>query len=260
LRRRLTRIRWVFLYYLSWVVFTLVGVLLNVVCSVLMLLPRRATYERAVRATIKRLFETWLAWLHATGIVLFDWVGFDGEALKPGTVYIANHPTLVDATFLLARLPDAVCIFKPSLMSNPAIGPAAVMGGYVKGDSGLDLIKAAAAKVAAGQSLLVFPEGTRTAEGTKLGKMKPGFALIADRAKAPVRLIIMSASPGFCSRGQPWWPAPRLLPLLLRVSLDRTWDYVPGRPATELTQSVERRICEVLEGLKACPPKKHTSS
>jgi len=195
---------------------------------------------------IRRLFEAWLAWFHATRIVRIEWKGFDESPLQPGTVYIANHPTLIDATVILARLPDAVCIFKPSLMRNPAIGPAAVMAGYVRGDAGLDLIKAAAARVAAGQSLLVFPEGTRTASGISVGPMKPGFALIADRAKAPVRLMVVRSSPGLCTRGRPWWHAPPVLPCTIEVSLDRSWPYEPGRSAAELTQSVERRICDVL--------------
>ena len=128
--RRLSRARWVFLYYLSWVVFGLVGLLLNLGCSLLLVLPSRETYGPAVRSTIRRLFQGWLAWHHASGVIAVDWVGFEEGALAPGAVYIANHPTLIDATFILARLPDALCIFKPSLMRNPAIGPAALMAGY----------------------------------------------------------------------------------------------------------------------------------
>ena len=79
-----------------------------------------------------------------------------------------------------------------------------------------------------------------------LGRMKPGFALIADRAKAPVRLVVVSVTPGLGVRGRPWWPAPQILPATVRMTLDATWPYEPGRSATELTQTVERRICEVL--------------
>ncbi|HEY1793647.1 MAG TPA: 1-acyl-sn-glycerol-3-phosphate acyltransferase [Opitutaceae bacterium] len=240
------RVRWVFLYYLSWVVFFSVGLLLNLGCAVLLLLPGRARFEGRIRGSIRSLFGTWLAWLHATGIVVIEWRGSEEAPLAAGTVYIANHPSLIDATVILARLPDAVCIFKPALMRNPAIGPAAIMAGYVRGDTGLDLIKAAAGKVASGQSLLVFPEGTRTDEDKIIGKMKPGFALIADRARAPVRLIIVEASASFCRKGQPLWPAPAILPGRFRFTLDRAWPYEPGRSAAELTQAVEARICEVL--------------
>jgi 1-acyl-sn-glycerol-3-phosphate acyltransferase len=199
-----------------------------------------------VRSAIQRLFRAWLAWLHATGVIRVEWKGFGQTPLAPGTIYIANHPTIIDATVILAVLPDAVCIFKPALMHNPAVGPAAIMAGYVKGDSGLDLIKAAASKVAAGQSLLVFPEGTRTASGTVLGSMKPGFALIADRARAPVRLMVIRSTSGLGTRGRPLWPAPSILPATIEIELDQEWPYVAGRSAAGLTQSVERRICEVL--------------
>lgn len=246
LTRRVTRIRWVALYYLSWVAFGTVGIILNLGCLLLMAVPGRRKREPSVRATIRKLFGAWVKWLHATRIVAVTWRGVGEGELLPGTVYIANHPTLVDATLILAQLPDAVCIFKPSLMSNPAIGPAAVMGGYVRGDTGLDLIKAAAAKVAEGQSLLVFPEGTRTKPGTVLGTMRPGFALIADRARAPVRLIVVRASPDLCTRGRRLWPAPAVLPGAMELSFDQVWPYEPGRPAAALTQAVERRIFEVL--------------
>ena len=126
------------LYYLSWAVFGAVGLLLNFGLRRPHAASRIGRRLRAssVRSAIRRLFRAWLAWLHATGVVAVEWAGFDGEELQPGTVYIANHPTLIDATFILARLPDAICIFKPSLMSNPAVGPAAVMAGYVRGDTG----------------------------------------------------------------------------------------------------------------------------
>ena len=244
--RRLSRTKSVVLYFLSWVVFGSVGLLLNLVCALLLPMPRRRYYGPKVRATIRNLFRAWVAWLHVSRTMLVEWAGFEDGELKPGTIYIANHPSIVDATLIMARLPDAVCIFKPSLMRNPAIGPAALMAGYVRGDTGLDLFKAVAEEVAQGQTLLVFPEGTRTEPGTVLGKMKSGFALIADRARAPVRLMVISATPEFGARGRPWWPAPSVLPARFRITLDREWPYEPGRSAAELTQAVEQRVCEVL--------------
>ena len=50
-----------------------------------------------------------------------------------------------------------------------------------------------AARVAAGHSLLIFPEGTRTAPGVALNPLRPGFALIAARARVPIRLILVRA-------------------------------------------------------------------
>lgn len=228
-------------YYASWALFGAVGVLLNVVSLPLLLLPRRETGGARMRRVIRGLFEFWVRWQHATGVVRIDWRGFE-RTLAPGAVFIANHPTLVDATFLLARLPDTICIFKPALLRNPAIGPAAILGGYVGGVPGVDLVREVAAKIAEGQSLLVFPEGTRTEPGRVLNPLKPGFALIASRAKAPVQLVRITATLGLSQKGCPWWRPPTVLPGRFEFTLDRRWEHDPARSPAELTEEVQRHL------------------
>ncbi|HLP00965.1 MAG TPA: lysophospholipid acyltransferase family protein [Opitutaceae bacterium] len=228
-------------YYASWAVFGAVGVLLNVASLPLLLLPRTPTGGASMRRVIRALFDFWLRWMHATGVVRVTWRGFE-RPLAPGAVFIANHPTLVDATFLLARLPDAICIFKPALMRNPAIGPAAVLAGYASGVPGVDLVREVAAKIAAGQSLLVFPEGTRTDPGRSLNPLRPGFALIAARAAAPVQLFTIRASEGLVPRGRAWWKPPIELPGWVEISLDRCWDHDANRSPADLTEEVQRHL------------------
>jgi 1-acyl-sn-glycerol-3-phosphate acyltransferase len=144
----------------------------------------------------------------------------------------------MDATYLLAKLPDAVCIFKPALLRNPAVGPAAIMAGYVSGDTGVDLIRDAARKIAAGRSLLIFPEGTRTDAGRALNPLKPGFALIAERAGAPVCVVVIRASRDLGAKGRPWWKTPRV-PATVEVTLAQTIPAGSGQTAAELTASVQ---------------------
>ena len=243
--RRLKRAYLVVIYWLSWIVFVAVGLGLNLVCAPLLLLPHRERYGPSTRHAIRVLFDFWVRWQHATGVVAVDFIGFD-RPLPCGTVVIANHPTLVDATFLLARLPDTICIFKPSLMHNPAIGPAALMAGYVSGDAGIDVIHDVAARITSGHSLLIFPEGTRTAAGQTLGTVKSGFALIASRARAPVQLVVIRASPDLARKGRPWWHPPARLPAHVEFTLDRRWEHDPARSARELTAEIEHRLRTVL--------------
>lgn len=241
----LNRARLVVTYWFSWVLFIVVGLLLNLFCAPLLLLPRRPGRERAVRGLMRRLFTFWVDWQGASGVVDVHFVGFE-KPFPPRTVFIANHPTLVDATFLLSRLPDTICIFKPALMRHPAIGPAAIMGGYASGDSGIDLIRDVTTRIKAGQSLLVFPEGTRTQPGTVLGPLKPGFALIAARARAAVQLVVVRASPELARRGSPWWRPPGVLPAFVEFTLDRRWEPdAIGAPA-EFTAEVDARLRSVL--------------
>ena len=62
---RIRRAWLVFLFYLSWGLFGAVGLLLNMACLALTLLPRRAALEPATRGVIRRLFSGWLARLFA---------------------------------------------------------------------------------------------------------------------------------------------------------------------------------------------------
>jgi 1-acyl-sn-glycerol-3-phosphate acyltransferase len=236
------------IYRLSWILFAVGGVLLNLlVCAPMLLLPGRAKLGSKVRSLIRFLFKLWVQWMHFTGVARIEFHGFETK-LTPGTVFIANHPSLLDATFLLAHLPNAACIFKPLLMRNPATGPAAIMAGYVSASGGVDLIREATNILKRGISLLVFPEGTRTLPGQELGKLKGGFAMIAARAEAPVQLILVRTSQELARRGNPWWTAPKELPAVITCSLDRVWLPDPNRSAAELAQEVEAYMNTKLVG------------
>lgn len=233
------------MYYASWLSFGLVGLFLNLACAILLPLPRTANLQRKTRASIRGLFDLWTRWFHATGVLRIKWVGFPA-VLPRGTVYIANHPTLLDATLLLARMPDAFCIFKQALMRNPCIAPAAILSGYVCGGRDVDTVREAAEKVAAGQSLLVFPEGTRTQPGTRLGTLKPGFSLIAHRGRAPIQTVLIRSSPGLVTRGRPWWSPPNVLPATLEITFDRLWPYEPDGRTLEQTAQIESYLLSKL--------------
>lgn len=243
--KRLGRIYFCAMYYTSWFWFGAVGLGLNVCCALLLPLPRTEALQRRTRSAIRILFDLWARWFHASRVVQVRWIGFPAQ-LPRGAVYIANHPTLIDATLLLARMPDAFCIFKPALMRNPCIAPAALLGGYVAGDRHAETLREAATKVAAGQSLLVFPEGTRTAPGTNLGPFRPGFALVAGRAHAPIQLVIIRSSPGLVTRGRCWWAPPTVLPARMELELERTWQPDSGRSPIELAAEIREYLNERL--------------
>ncbi len=169
----ITRAYFIGAYAASWLLFGAVGLIFNAGCALLLLLPGRARRQAASREAIRHLFAIWVGWLRLTGLVAITWEGAGAARLPRGTVYVANHPGLLDATFLLTRLPDAVCIFKPGLRHSPFLAPAALAAGYLPGDTGVDLVREIAQKVAEGCTVLIFPEGTRTNAGTVLNPCKP---------------------------------------------------------------------------------------
>ncbi|MBI2497034.1 MAG: 1-acyl-sn-glycerol-3-phosphate acyltransferase [Opitutae bacterium] len=90
------------------------------------------------------------------------------------------------------------------------LGAAARRAGYLASDGGLDLVRAAAAKVAVGHVLIIFPEGTRTPAGQSLLPFKPGFVLIARRARVPIQLVRITTDSNVLTKGRAWWRPPRL--------------------------------------------------
>lgn len=196
-------------YHLSFLVFGMGGLSLSAVCFCLGWLPATGRTERFFQRLVHRHFVAWLKWLDWIGVQRVRYEGF--EQLPPGgsCVLVANHFGLMDITYLLARLPEALCIFKPSVRRNPVLGASARRAGYLSSDGGHDMLRLAADKVAAGQTLIVFPEGTRSADG-RLGTLKPGFVVIARRARAPIQLVRIACDRPLLPRGQPWWKIPPL--------------------------------------------------
>ncbi len=235
------RLYYVPMYFVSLLAFGAVGLGLNAVCAVLLLLPGRRARGPAVRETIRRLFGSWVAWLNAWGLVRVTWHGPDPAAWPRPAVYVANHPSLIDATLILARLPDAICIFKPALLRNPCLAPAALMAGYVSGAAGIDLIHGAAGALRDRQNLLIFPEGTRTDSGAVLNPLKPGFVLMARRAGVPVQILVVRVDGPVLPRGHPWWRAPRL-PAHFNIHVDRAIASDGDSATGEIVAAVAARL------------------
>ncbi|HEY9156296.1 MAG TPA: lysophospholipid acyltransferase family protein [Opitutaceae bacterium] len=254
--RLFARVYFQIAYLLSWLLFAVGGLLLNFGCAVRALGPRTPALSVRVRSIIRWLFESLVKWFHACGVAKVSWKNFN-TPLRAGTVYIANHPSLLDAPIVLGRLPNAITIFKPALLRNPLIAPAAILAGYASGDGGVDVIRDAAEKVQSGCSLLIFPEGTRTRPGETLGNFKAGFALIAKRAHAPIRLISIRATPGVLSKCSCWWWPPKL-PAHFEIELGE--EIAPSDETLEITALAHARLAKMLTNSpvsgEPCP---HTS-
>jgi 1-acyl-sn-glycerol-3-phosphate acyltransferase len=197
-------------YYVTLVLFGAFGLLLNAACLLLSWLPATPATERLFQRVIQWHFALFIGWVSLIRLVRVTYRGFEQLSQRRGLVLIANHHGLMDITYLLARIPEAVCIFKPAIRRNPILGAAARRAGYLASDGGIDLVRAAAEKVALGRTLVVFPEGTRSPSETELLPFKPGFALIAKRAHVPIQLVRIICDSNILSKRHTWWKVPDL--------------------------------------------------
>ena len=106
-------------------------------------------------------------------------------------VYTANHGSVLDIPVLFAHLPGNFrIVHKRSLYFVPLIGLYLYCCGHVGIDRGKAFrarksLERAARRIAAGTSVAVFPEGTRSPDGS-VRAFKKGSFVLAIRAGVPV--------------------------------------------------------------------------
>ena len=131
------------------------------------------------------------------------------ERLDPSRSYVfaSNHQSIYDIPILFASLPCQLRIIaKASLGTIPFMGWHLQRTGHVlvdrsKPGAGVGVVKKMARLVAAGHSLIVFPEGTRSLDGS-VGRFKGGSFLIALEAGLPVVPISVQGSRHVMFRGR----------------------------------------------------------
>lgn len=226
---------------LYWALF---GSLLTLLDLALRPLPWRMAIHRTGRWMLHTLFRVFGRFLMIARVLEIDAGALRQLAGKPGPMILApNHAALWDAVFIVARVPQTVCVMKKAIVSNPFLGGGARLAGYIANDGMTRTIRAATTTLNQGGRLLFFPEGTRTApEARWINPLKGGCALIAIRSGAPVYPVFIRSSSRFLQKGWPLWRRP-LFPI--RIQIDVGDPLLPGNG--ESAQAFTMRLEQVFE-------------
>ena len=137
------------------------------------------------------------------------------EHLTPGraVVFCANHQSNVDPPLLFHVLHRRLhVLYKAELSKIPLLGRVLVIGGFVavereNREAALASIGRGAESLQAGNSFLIFPEGTRSRTNALLPFKKGGF-IMAIQAHVPVVPVAIEGGRAAMRRGSPLiWPA-----------------------------------------------------
>ncbi|MEO6361866.1 MAG: lysophospholipid acyltransferase family protein [Caldimonas sp.] len=182
-----------------------------------LLLPRRAG-GRFGRSAIFFLYRSAWSTARRLGLLHLDATALDALRAEPGGLIIAaNHPTMLDALVVVARLPRSVCIMKAELLRNVFLGGGARLARYIRNDSGRGMVRAAVASLAEGNQLVFFPEGTRTVH-PPVNAFKPGVTLIAHLARVPIQTVLVESRSPYLRKGWPLLKVPPM-PVVIRFRL-----------------------------------------
>jgi 1-acyl-sn-glycerol-3-phosphate acyltransferase len=132
------------------------------------------------------------------------------DAARPA-VYCINHRSNVDVVAfeaLFPRCPRLRGLYKAEMGRIPVLGRAMRVVGFVPVDrenraSAIASVDAAAARLVAGDSFLIAPEGTRARSDDLLPFKKGGFVM-AIKAQAPVVPVALHGTADAQPRGRFW--------------------------------------------------------
>jgi 1-acyl-sn-glycerol-3-phosphate acyltransferase len=171
----------------------------------------------------------------------------------PGALVIANHPTLLDAVLLMSVMPRTNFIIKAAVANNPLLSIIVSMAGYIPNNElGIALVKKASAALKNGETLMIFPEGTRT-DLEKGISFKRSAANIALQANCTILPVLISCEPLTLRKYEPWYAIPKTVPLFhlralppLHISdcIDTT--HPRGMQARELNQFLQQEFARHL--------------
>lgn len=204
---------------LSFLVFGVGGLIVALTLLPTVWLLRRdpAARRKLGKRCVQFLFRLFIEMMRVLGVLRYRMRDFERLRGRSGMLVVANHPSLIDVIFLVAFIDNADCVVKRSLKQNPATYGPITAAGYLINQGADELMQACAASLAAGNNLIVFPEGTRTVPGKPLS-LQRGAANIALRAGVDITPVLISCEPTTLTKAEQWYQIPpRRFTMTLRL-------------------------------------------
>lgn len=167
-----------------WIVITLLSIFLGTCCLLSVLWDRSGN-------TSHRISSLWARLLCRLNGIQVKITGLENVAKDHAQIFVANHQSFFDIFALSGYLPVQMrWVAKASLFKIPFVGWSMKAAGYISVDrsnkkKAYQSFVTTVEKIKQGYSVVIFPEGTRSEDGT-IGPFKKGSHLLAVRAKAPM--------------------------------------------------------------------------
>lgn len=163
-------------------------------------------HRQRVRHIISWLFWRFIRFMAVTGVLTYDLCG-TAKLGRPGQMILANHPSLIDVVFLIGLVRQANCVVKQSLFHNLFTRGPVRSAQYISNDGSMEMLDSAAKALHDGQTLIIFPEGTRTPPG-QAPAFHRGAAAIALRGAKIITPVTIKVSPTTLTKAEPWYRIP----------------------------------------------------
>ena len=173
---------------LAFYVPTVIGCLIILVLSLLLLcLPIRRRHKQALVS--KMLHVGCKALVAVTPVIKSVRINGEQVGVEPGII-VANHQSSLDIILLMAAFPKVKFFVADWVKNSPLFGPIAeYLGYYVRSEGYEGSLTNLKKDIEQGWSLVIFPEGTRTTDGT-VRRFHKGAFYLASQVNAPVTPVV----------------------------------------------------------------------
>lgn len=175
--------------------------------------------------------------------------GLEHVPVTVPVIFMSNHQSNFDILALYQAIPVRFSwIAKEELFSYPVFGHSMARAGYIPLDrsDGRKSVKsmiAAAERIHQGSSVVIFPEGTRSEDGSLIPFKKGGF-LLAEKAGVPIIPVTISGS-GEINPAKKLWLKPGTIRIRFAEPIPVTAQ--TGRTRNDLMEQVKAAIDANLE-------------
>ncbi|EPK7282972.1 lysophospholipid acyltransferase family protein [Citrobacter farmeri] len=234
--------------------FGLGGLLLSVVWFniLLVFVWDNARRRRIARRSIAASFRLFLTVTRVLGVLDYQMKGVDILRQERGCLVVANHPTLIDYVLLASVMPETDCLVKSALLKNPFLSGVVRAADYLVNSQADALLPASQQRLAQGDTILIFPEGTRTRPGETM-TLQRGAANIAVRCGSDIRVVTIHCSQRMLDKESKWYQVPPTKPLFTvevreRVKIDHFYDANLQEPALAARQLNRHLLLQLQPG------------
>ena len=237
-----------FIYCLMLVYWAVTSILVSLLGTVMnIVLPQK--YALACgRFMLQKDFQFFIFVTKVSGFLILEDEELKALANRQGAMIVApNHAALWDVVFIVAQVPELICIMKESILKNPLLGGGAGrLAGYIPVNSISQMIKLAKQCLKKNDQLLLFPEGTRTKTDAQwLNPLQGGVALLARHTSAPVVPVFIRSNTRFFEKGWPLYRKPEL-PIKINFSVGESVLVAEGESAQEFAKRLEKIFIDEL--------------
>jgi 1-acyl-sn-glycerol-3-phosphate acyltransferase len=186
-----------------WLIRNSIVIIFSFIIAILSLLIYPIDYRYRVSSRLLRFWARVVLFILGVNVRVY---GADAYDKQTGRIYISNHASYLDIFVQIAYLPANVrMIYKKEINRIPLLGWAMLATGFIPIDrsnarKAMRSLESATAKISKGLSVVIYPEGTRTRDGS-VGEFKRGMFVIAEKSGAEIVPVSLSGTFELMPRG-----------------------------------------------------------